>query len=204
MQKSPVWFLPLRSPLPSWLHKINTCDSAANNTRKHIIPYSGEVQIVGGKGVRATLEKRELEEDKGTKKRHADDPCYVWRVKKAVQVELRKSYKAMNSAERSGVRLRNMHLSMSKGFRYRGSAYHIPWSIGLSPNPYLSGFSSLIFHFQDPAHPHRCSHHYHILYSRGWQALSENDQIVDIWGFVILVTLTQVFHCGEEEATENK
>ena len=73
MQKSPVWFLPLRSPLPSWLHKINTRDSAANNTRKHIIPYSGEVQIVGGKGVRATLEKRELEEDKGTKKRHADE-----------------------------------------------------------------------------------------------------------------------------------
>lgn len=72
MQKSPVWFLPLRSPLPR-LHKINTHDSASNNTRKHIIPYSGEVQIVGGEGVRATLEKRELEEDKGTRKRLADE-----------------------------------------------------------------------------------------------------------------------------------
>ena len=28
---------------------------------------------MGGKGIRATLEKRELEEDKGTKKRQADE-----------------------------------------------------------------------------------------------------------------------------------
>ena len=31
------------------------------------------MQIVGGEGVRATLEKRELEEDKGTRKRLADE-----------------------------------------------------------------------------------------------------------------------------------
>ena len=74
-----------------------------------------------------------MEADKGIRKGSAEElrrnawasnMARIERVKKEVQMELRKSCGAVDSAERSGVRLRNLHLSISKGFRCRGFTSH--------------------------------------------------------------------------------
>lgn len=62
----------------------------------------------------------------------------------------------MDSAERSGGRLRSLPSPISKGFRHRGFMHHThlekDWSTGLSPNPYSCCHSVLIFHFLAPTH----------------------------------------------------
>lgn len=144
MQKSPTWLLALRSPLTSWLRKINTGDSAANNTRKHIIPYSAEAQTGRGEGRNSEqhLEKREMEAEKGIRKGCAEElrlnawasnMARIERIKKEVQVELRKSCGAVDSAENSAEphlrgEAQESALKHFQGIQMQG--VHVPHTLG--------------------------------------------------------------------------